>query len=102
MDRIDALRKLLDQDPANSFAQYGLAHAYASAGRFEEAITAYRSLIEKDPLYVAAYYHGGQALEKLHRVDDARTIYEQGLDACTRKGDLHTRSEIQAALELLP
>lgn len=102
MDRAAALQKLLEQDPSNSFARYGLAQAYASSGRLSEAVEAYRGLLELDPLYVAAYYHGGQALEKLGQVEDARTLYQQGIDACTRKGDLHTRSEIQAALDLLP
>jgi tetratricopeptide (TPR) repeat protein len=102
MDRIEALTQLLEQDPNNAFARYGLAQAYAGAGRLDEAVAAYRALLESDPLYVAAYYHGGQALEKLGRIDDARAIYERGIEACTQKGDLHTRSEIQAALDILP
>lgn len=102
IDREQALKNMLAQDPGNVFARYGLAQAYAGTGRLEEAVAAYRELIAADPLYVAAYYHGGQALEKLGRILDAKAVYEAGLDACTRKGDGHTRSEIQAALDLLP
>lgn len=102
MDRVDALRTLLEQDPGNSFVRYGLAQAYANGGKLAEAVDAYRQLIDKDPLYVAAYYHGGQALEKLGNVEEARALYNDGLEACLRKGDMHTRSEIQAALDLLP
>lgn len=102
MDRIEALSKMLEQDPNNSFARYGLAQAYASGGKLSDAVAAYRQLISADPLYVAAYYHGGQALEKLGDVEEARQMYSQGLDACIQKGDMHTRSEIQAALDLLP
>ena len=102
MDRVDALRKILEQDPKNAFARYGLAQAFANSGQLAEAVGIYRQLLDSDPLYVAAYYHGGQALEKLGRVDEARDLYIQGLDACLRKGDMHTRSEIQAALDLLP
>jgi hypothetical protein len=37
----------------------------------------------------------------LGRREDAKALYRQGIEATTRIGDLHTRSEIQAALELL-
>lgn len=101
IDRVQALQSLLEQDPNNSFARYGLAQAYASNGQFERAVACYRELIAANPDYVAAYYHGGQALERMGQVEDARVIYEQGIEACTRTGDAHTRSEIQAALDIL-
>jgi tetratricopeptide (TPR) repeat protein len=100
-DRLQTLQSMLDQDPNNAFVRYGLAQALATAGKLEESVAAYRELISRDPNYVAAYYHGGQTLEKLGQTDDARKIYEDGLEACTRKGDMHTRSEIQAALDIL-
>ncbi|MBV9441992.1 MAG: hypothetical protein JO217_04800, partial [Acidobacteriaceae bacterium] len=48
------------------------------------------------------YYHGGQAFEKLGDLDGARAFYEKGIEITTRKGDGHTRAEIEAALSLLP
>jgi tetratricopeptide (TPR) repeat protein len=101
-NRLEMLKQMLEQNPQNSFAHYGLAMEYANTGQLDEAVGAFRSLIETDQSYVAAYYHGGQALEKLGRTQEARAMYEQGIEASTRKGDLHTRSEIEAALSLLP
>ena len=101
-NRIDALKQMLIQDPENSFARYGLAMEFSKNDSFEEAIAEFKTVLEKDGTYVAAYYHGGQALEKLGRVDDARDLYEKGIEACRRKGDAHTQSEIEAALSLLP
>lgn len=101
-NRMDILRQMVVQDPANSFARYGLAMEYAKTGDYLQAITEFRALLERDENYAAAYYHGGQALEKLGRLEEARTLYEQGIAAATRKGDLHTRSEIEAAISLLP
>ena len=101
MDRIEALTALLAQDPRNSFARYGLAQSLATASRFDEAMAAYRQLLAADADYVAAYFHGGQTLEKMGLLDDARALYEEGITACTRKGDMHTRSEIQTALDIL-
>lgn len=100
-DRLQALQSLLEQDPTNTFARYGLAQALATAGRYDDAMAAYRDLIARNPDYVAAYFHGGQTLEKLGKTEEARAVYEEGLLACSRKGDMHTRSEIQAALDML-
>jgi tetratricopeptide (TPR) repeat protein len=101
-NRLDALKQMLAQDPDNTFARYGLAMEYSKNDRSQEAIAEFEAVLEKDSTYVAAYYHGGQALEKLGRIDDARELYEKGIEACRRKGDTHTQSEIEAALSLLP
>ncbi len=101
-NRLDVLKQMIAQDPKNSFARYGLAMEHANGGQFAEAVSEFRILLEHDRDYPAAYYHGGQALEKLGRIEDARIMYQQGIEASTRKGDSHTRSEIEAALNLLP
>jgi Tfp pilus assembly protein PilF len=101
-NRLDILKHMLAQDPNNSFARYGLAMEYAKIGDPAQAVIEFERLISTDESYAAAYYHGGQALEKLGRVDEARSIYEKGIEVTTRKGDLHTRSEIEAALNMLP
>jgi Tfp pilus assembly protein PilF len=93
---------MVSQDPNNTFARYGLAMEYTNSQQFEDAVREFHALIERDENYSAAYYHGGQALEALGRVEEARSMYQTGIEASTRKGDLHTRSEIEAALSLLP
>jgi len=100
-NRLEVLKSMLAQNPNDSFARYGLAMEYANSGDLESALGEYRALLAANPNYSAAYYHGGQALEKLGRREDARALYQQGIEATTRIGDLHTRSEIQAALDLL-
>ena len=101
-NRLDILKQLVAQDPKNSFARYGLAMEYANSSNFEQAIAEFRNLLEHDENYPAAYYHGGRALEQLGDLEEARAMYEKGIQVATRKGDLHTRSEIEAALSLLP
>ena len=101
-NRLEMLQQMVAQDPNNSFARYGLAMEYANTGVLEQAVTEFETLIRHDMDYAAAYFHAGQALEKLGRVEQARTIYEQGIEVTTRKGDGHTRAEIEAALNLLP
>ena len=99
--RLDLLKNLVAQNPTDSFARYGLAMELARTGSLEQAVEEYRSLLAANANYAAAYYHGGQALEKLGRPDEARALYREGIEATTRIGDLHTRSEIQAALDML-
>jgi tetratricopeptide (TPR) repeat protein len=101
-NRLDILKQMVAQDPNNSFARYGLAMEYANTGALDQAVLEFESLIGQDVNYSAAYFHGGQTLEKLGRIEEARTMYEKGIDAATRKGDAHTRAEIEAALNLLP
>lgn len=101
-NRVEILKQMVSQDPSNAFARYGLAMEYANSGQLEEAVAEFRTVLQRDETYAAAYYHGGQALEKLGQLDEARALYEKGIEATTRKGDLHTRAEIEAALSLLP
>ena len=102
MDRLEALRAMLAENPDNSFARYGLAIEYVRSGRPEEALAEYRELLERDPDYAAAYYHGGRALEQLSRFEEAREWYTRGIELTSRTGDAHAQSELQAALDLLP
>lgn len=89
---------MLEADPANSFARYGLAMEQVKAGDLGGAVGEFRALLERDPHYSAAYFHGGQTLEKLGRLDEAREMYRSGV-AVTR--DPHARGELQAALDIL-
>lgn len=99
--RLDLLKNLVAQNPSDSFARYGLAMEWARSGNLEQAVEEYRGLLALNPDYAAAYFHGGQTLAQLGRIEEARALYRQGIEATTRIGDLHTRSEIEAALETL-
>jgi tetratricopeptide (TPR) repeat protein len=99
--RLDVLKSMVEQNPADSFARYGLAMEYRNGGDLAAAIAEFRTLLAAHPDYSAAYFHGGQTLERLGQSAEAREMYLQGIDATTRKGDFHTRDEIQAALDLM-
>ena len=99
--RSEVLKTMLAQDPANTFARYGLAMEYVNSGELDLGVSEFQRLMEASPDYVAAYFHSGQTLEKLGRIEDARATYERGLEACQRVGDGHTQAEIRTALDLL-
>ncbi len=98
---METLRNLLEQKPSDSFLRYGLAMEYKNAGQLEQAMTEFRTLLAENSKYAAAYFHGGQTLERLGRLDEARELYRAGVEVTTETGDLHTKSEIQTALDLL-
>ena len=108
---LDQLRELDDIDARRMFGGFGLYRDETFFGIIhkdrvyfkidDSTVGEYRKLIEINPKYVAAYFHAGQALEKLGRLDEARQTYRQGIEVSTQAGDLHTRSELEAVLDLL-
>jgi tetratricopeptide (TPR) repeat protein len=96
--RLETLQRLLADNPASTFARYGLAMERINSGDLKGAVQEFEALLATDPNYSAAYYHGGQTLEKLGELDKARDLYRRGI-AATR--DAHALSELQAALDIL-
>src|ERR1035438_9109249 len=100
-NRLQILKSMVEQNPSDSFARYGLAMEYRNGGDLAAAAGEFRALLAEHPDYAAAYFHGGQTLERLGQAAEARELYLEGIAATTRKGDFHTRDEIQAALDLM-
>jgi len=98
MNRLEVLQQLVQRNPKDSFALYGLAMEYAGQGEHEKALEQFRTLCEVDPNYSYAYYHAGRVLTKMGRIEEARAWYERGIEAATRSGNQHARGEIEAAL----
>ncbi len=100
-NRLDILRGMVASNPDDSFARYGLAMECVKSGDLQAAVEEFTQLLAVNANYAAAYFHGGQALEKLGKLDEARAMYTKGIEVTTATGDLHTRSELQAALDIL-
>jgi len=100
-DRLEILLSMVDRNPADAFGRYGLAMEYVKSGDLVTAVDEFVKLLEHNPTYAAGYFHGGQTLEKLGRIDEARGLYRKGIEVTSGTGDDHTRSELQAALDVL-
>jgi len=101
MDRLARLKALVEENPQDRFARYGLAMELANQGRLEESVGEFRALMSFDADYVASYLQAGQTLEKLNRAEEAREVYRRGMEVAARGGDMRTRSELESALNLL-
>jgi Flp pilus assembly protein TadD len=104
MDKIAMLSEILQQNPTDAFARYGLAMAFAAEGRMEDALREFAQTTEFNPDYVPAYQMSAQVLVKVGRFDEARERLRAGLAACERTGNAHAASEMglmESELELL-
>lgn len=99
--RLDILKNMVAQNPGDAFSRYGLALEYRNTGDLESSKREFEVLASADPDYVPAYYQHGRTLETMGLLEEARLTYRAGIDAATRKGDSHARSELEAALDLL-
>jgi predicted Zn-dependent protease len=99
MDKIAALSEILQLDPANAFARYGLAMEHLSKGQIDAALTEFTTLIEHNPDYVPAYQMSAQTLAKQGRTDESMARLKAGLAAAQRTNNAHAASEMQALLD---
>ncbi|MGD0548077.1 MAG: tetratricopeptide repeat protein [Terracidiphilus sp.] len=101
MDKITGLKEILDADPKNSFARYGLAMELAARGETAAALTEFDTLASNDPEYTAGYFMAAQTLASAGRTNEAITRLKSGIDCAQRSGNRHAVNEMQAMLDEL-
>jgi thioredoxin-like negative regulator of GroEL len=99
MDKVANLKEILEQDPKNAFARYGLAMEYGGRGETEAALEEFGRLLEDHPDYTAGYFMAAQTLAKAGRVADAKQKLVDGMACAKRTGNQHAAREMQAMLE---
>jgi predicted Zn-dependent protease len=101
MDKIAGLREILELDPKNSFARYGIAMELAGRGDTDAALAEFSTLLANDPDYTAGYFMAAQSLANQARVPEAIKQLKSGIASATRTGNNHALSEMQAMLDEL-
>jgi predicted Zn-dependent protease len=99
MDKIAGLKEILELDPKNSFARYGLAMALAGQGETDAALAEFDTLLANDSGYTAGYFMAAQTLSAAGRTQDAIARLKDGISCAARSGNHHAASEMQAMLE---
>jgi cytochrome c-type biogenesis protein CcmH/NrfG len=99
MDKIAALSEILELDPTNAFARYGLAMEYIAQGRHEAGLTEFTTLISHNPDYVPAFQMSAQTLLQLGRAAEAHQRLQAGIAAAQRTGNQHAITELTGLLE---
>ena len=62
-NRLDTLKFMVEQNPQDGFARYGLAMEYVKAGDLDRAIEEFETLLRYNASYAAGYFHEGQTFE---------------------------------------
>ena len=99
--RLLTLKKVVEQDPDDSFSRYALGLEYLSVPDNEKAKEMFEELLLKDPNYLAAYYQLGKVYELLGEAEMAQKAYEKGIYVAASQNDMHTKSELEEALNNL-
>ena len=91
--RLDYLRRLLDEDPAEPFLHYAVCLELKKSGR--GATHAFRKLIQDFPQYLPAYYQAALLLAEEGETSDAAALANEGIRLAESQSDLHALSELK-------
>ena len=98
MDRVTMLKQVLEQNPNDVFARYGLALEYKNAGDVEGAMTEFKKLLEAHPDYVPGYQMAAQTLMSADRNQEARKLLDQGISCARRVNNSKALNEMEQML----
>src|SRR5579864_6156641 len=101
MDKFAALNEILQLDPSNAFARYGLAMEHLAHSNNDAALAEFATCIGHNPDYVPAYQMSAQTLAKLSRTDEALERLHTGIAAANRTNNQHAVAEMEALREEL-
>lgn len=99
--RESMFRQVLEIDPVDTLANYGLGSIAVEKGEWQVARDHLEKVIQEDPKYSVAYLALGRALRGLGLVSEARTIFENGIKVAAQKGDLMPANQMQQELSSL-
>jgi predicted Zn-dependent protease len=99
MDKLAGLKEILEMDPTNAFARYGLAMEYVSRGETAAGLAEFDNLIAAHPDYTAGYFMAAQALAKEERTPEAIAKLKNGIASARRTNNNHALSEMQGMLD---
>ena len=102
MDRLEMLRRFVEQRPDDPFPRYGLAMELRKLQRWDECANAFKELCEAFPDYLPAYLMAGGVEVERKQVPAARAYFERGLELARTQSDEKALDELGAALAELP
>ena len=95
MDKLAMLTSILQANPADTFARYGLAMEYVAQGRTPEGLAEFDRLIAANPDYVPAYQMSAQTLAASDPAAAIARLHD-GIAAANRTGNQHALAEMEA------
>jgi folate-binding protein YgfZ len=96
--QVEMFHKVLEIDPVDQVANFGLGSIYLDTGKYKEALDPLKTVVEHYRDHSAAYLALGKTLEKLSRKEEAADVYKNGIEAASKKGDLMPLKDMQSRL----
>lgn len=100
-ERIVMFKQVLEIDPQDQVANFGLGSIYLETGRYQEGLEPLKTVIEAHKDYSAAYLLLGKTWEKLANKEEAIETYKKGIAAASKKGDLMPLKDMQNRMNQL-
>ncbi|MGH9765773.1 MAG: tetratricopeptide repeat protein [Blastocatellia bacterium] len=97
--KVEVFKSMVESDPTNALARYGLANELVKAERYEEAIGSMNEYLSMHEDEGAAYRLLAFANEKLKKYDKVREAYRTGIDAANKHHHPGMVAEYQSKLE---
>lgn len=101
LERIGMFQEVLEFDPDDPLATFGMGAAYMQLNDYEKAIPHLEHATRVNKDYSAAYLNLGKCHEFLGHTEEARAVYRTGIEVATRKGDLMPLREMERRLKNL-
>ena len=95
MDKLQMLNTILAQNPADTFARYGLAMEYIAQQKMHEGLAEFDRIIADNPDYVPAYQMSAQT-QAANNPERALELLHAGIAAANRTGNQHALAEMDA------
>lgn len=96
--RFEMFNQVLEIDPDDALANYGLADIYFHRGEASKSIGLLKKVLEADEKYSVAYLLLGKSLVKEGLIQEAKEAFEKGIAIASKKGDLMPANEMQSKL----
>jgi folate-binding protein YgfZ len=100
-ERVGMFIQVLEIDPKDQVANFGLGSIYLETGRYQEGLEPLKTVIEEYKDYSAAYLLLGKTWEKLSNKEEAIATYKKGIAAASKKGDLMPLKDMQNRMNQL-
>ncbi len=94
-------REVLEIDPEDTLANYGLGSIAVEKGEWGIAKEYLVNVIKADPKYSVAYLALGKAYKGLGMAADAKNIFAEGIKVAAAKGDFMPANQMQSELDRL-
>ena len=99
--RLETMRAMVERNPSNALARFGLANEALKAQLYEEAAQHLRVYLDSHEDEGNGYGRLAEALIRLERIDEARAALREGIEASRRFGHPGMVNEFEARLEEL-